>query len=75
MLPIIFFEKVITIDINHILTVLKSMTPEQYTLVNKMVRDELEYRILAGDPDVYNSPEEKQEAALIRVRLNLKKTY
>lgn len=62
-------------DIVHILRILKSMTPEQYALVNKMVRDELEFRILAGDPNVYNSPEEKQEATLMRVRANLKKLY
>lgn len=35
-----------------ILKVLKSMTPEQYALVNKMVKDELENRILNGSPEM-----------------------
>lgn len=33
-----------------IIKVLESMTPEQYALVNKMVKDELESRILNGSP-------------------------
>lgn len=52
-----------------ILKVLKSMTPEQYALVNKMVQNELEYRIL------YGSPENRQKTTLMEVRANLKKTY
>ena len=35
---------------SEIIKVLKSMTPEQYALVNKMVKDELESRILNGSP-------------------------
>lgn len=52
-----------------ILKVLKSMTPEQYALVNKMVKDELEHRILNG------SPEMRRLEAMMQVRENLKKTY
>ena len=35
---------------SEIIKVLKSMTPEQYALVNKMVQDELENRLLNGSP-------------------------
>lgn len=35
-----------------IIRVLESMTPEQYALVNKMVKDELEHRILNGSPEM-----------------------
>lgn len=35
-----------------IIKVLKSMTPEQYALVNKMVKDELESQILNGSPEM-----------------------
>lgn len=52
-----------------IIKVLKSMTPEQYALVNKMVKDELENRILNG------SPEMRRLDAMMQVRENLKKTY
>lgn len=52
-----------------IIKVLKSMTPEQYALVNKMVKDELESRILNG------SPEMRRLDAMMQVRANLKKTY
>ena len=52
-----------------ILKVLKSMTPEQYALVNKMVKDELEHRIL------YGSPENMRKTTLMQVRANLKKAY
>lgn len=52
-----------------ILKVLKSMTPEQYALVNKMVKDELEHRILNG------SPEMRRLDTMMRVRANLKKAY
>lgn len=52
-----------------ILKVLKSMNLEQYALVNKMVRDELERQLL------YGSPEYRQELALRQVRANLKKLY
>jgi hypothetical protein len=55
-----------TIDI---IRVLESMTPEQYALVNKMVKDELEYRILNG------SPEMRRLDTVMQVRANLKKTY
>lgn len=52
-----------------ILKVLNSMTPEQYALVNKMVKDELESRILNG------SPEMRRLDTMMQVRANLKKTY
>lgn len=52
-----------------IIKVLESMTPEQYALVNKMVKDELESRILNG------SPEMRRKTTLMEVRANLKKTY
>lgn len=52
-----------------ILKVLKSMTPEQYALVNKMVKDELESRILNG------SPEMRRLDTVMQVRANLKKAY
>lgn len=52
-----------------ILKVLESMTPEQYALVNKMVKDELESRILNG------SPEMRRLDTIIQVRANLKKAY
>lgn len=52
-----------------IIRVLESMTPEQYALVNKMVKDELEYRILNG------SPEMRRLDAIMQVRANLKKAY
>lgn len=52
-----------------ILKVLKSMTPEQYALVNKMVKEELESRILNG------SPEMRRLDTIMQVRENLKKTY
>lgn len=52
-----------------ILKVLKSMTPEQYALVNKMVQNELKHRIL------YGSPENMRKTTLMQVRANLKKTY
>lgn len=48
-----------------ILKVLKSMTPEQYALVNKMVKDELESRILNG------SPEMRRLDTIMQVRANL----
>ena len=50
---------------NDIIKVLKSMTPEQYALVNKMVKDELENRILNG------SPEMRRLETIIQVRANL----
>lgn len=52
-----------------IIRVLESMTPEQYALVNKMVKDELEHRILNG------SPEMKRLDTMMQVRANLKKAY
>ena len=52
-----------------ILKVLNSMTPEQYALVNKMVKDELEHRILNG------SPEMRRLDTMMQVREHLKKTY
>lgn len=52
-----------------ILKVLESMTPEQYALVNKMVKDELENRILNG------SPEMRRLDTIMQVRENLKKAY
>lgn len=52
-----------------IIKVLESMTPEQYALVNKMVKDELESRILNG------SPEMRRLDTMMQVRANLKKTY
>lgn len=52
-----------------ILKVLKSMTTEQYALVNKMVKEELESRILNG------SPEMRRLDTIMQVRANLKKTY
>lgn len=48
-----------------ILKVLESMTPEQYALVNKMVKDELESRILNG------SPEMRRLDTIMQVRKNL----
>ena len=50
---------------NDIIKVLKSMTPEQYALVNKMVKDELENRILNG------SPEMRRLDTVMQVRANL----
>lgn len=52
-----------------IIRVLESMTPEQYALVNKMVKDELEHRILNG------SPEMRRLDTMMQVRANLKKAY
>ena len=52
-----------------IIKVLKSMTSEQYALVNKMVKDELELRILNG------SPEMRRLDTIMQVRANLKKAY
>lgn len=52
-----------------IIKVLKSMTPEQYDLVNKMVKDELESRILNGNPEM------RQLDTIMQVRANLKKAY
>lgn len=52
-----------------IIRVLESMTPEQYALVNKMIKDELEHRILNG------SPEMRRLDTMMQVRANLKKTY
>lgn len=52
-----------------ILKVLESMTPEQYALVNKMVKDELESRILNG------SPEMRRLDTIMQVRENLKENY
>ena len=52
-----------------ILKVLESMTPEQYALANRMVRDELENRILNGSPEI------RRKTTLMEVRANLKKTY
>lgn len=48
-----------------ILKVLESMTPEQYALVNKIIKDELESRILNG------SPEMRRLNTLMQVRANL----
>lgn len=48
-----------------ILKVLESMTPEQYALVNKMVKNKLESRILNG------SPEMRRLDTMMRVRANL----
>ena len=54
----------------EIIKVLKSMTPEQYALVNKMVKDELESRILNGSPAM------KRLDTMMQVRENLKnQTY
>ena len=50
---------------NDIIKVLKSMTPEQYTLVNKMVKDELESRILNGSPEI------RRLDTMMQVRANL----
>lgn len=52
-----------------IIKVLKSMTPEQYALVNKMVKDELESRILNESPTM------RQLDTIMQVRANLKKAY
>lgn len=52
-----------------IIKVLKSMTPEQYALVNKMVKDELESRILNGNPEM------RRFDTMMQVRANIKKTY
>lgn len=54
---------------SEIVKVLKSMTPEQYALVNKMVKEELESRILNGSPAM------RQLDTIMQVRENLKKTY
>ena len=51
---------------SEIIKVLKSMTPEQYALVNKMVKDELESRILNGSPAM------KRLDTMMQVRENLK---
>lgn len=48
-----------------ILKVLESMTPEQYALVNKMVKDELESRILNESPTM------RQLDTIMQVRANL----
>lgn len=48
-----------------ILKVLESMTTEQYALVNKMVQDELESRIMN------RSPEMRRLNTLMQVRANL----
>ena len=50
---------------SEIIKVLKSMTPEQYALVNKMVKDELESRILNGSPAM------KRLDTMMKVRANL----
>lgn len=50
---------------NKIIKVLKSMTPEQYALVNKMVKDELESRILKGSPEI------RRLDTMMQVRANL----
>lgn len=52
-----------------ILKVLESMTPEQYALVNKMVKEELESRILNGSPEI------RRLDTIMQVRANLKKAY
>ena len=52
-----------------ILKVLRGMTTEQYALVNKMVKEELESRILNGSPVM------RQLDTIMQVRENLKKTY
>lgn len=52
-----------------ILKVLRGMTTEQYALVNKMVKEELESRILNGSPAM------RQLDTIMQVRENLKKTY
>ena len=52
-----------------ILKVLRGMTTEQYALVNKMVKEELESRILNGSPAM------RQLDTIMQVRANLKKTY
>ena len=49
----------------YILKVLESMTHEQYALVNKMIKDELESRILNG------SPEMRRLDTMMQVRANL----
>lgn len=54
---------------SDIIKVLKSMTPEQYALVNKMIKEQLELRILNG------SPEMRRLDTITQVRANLKKTY
>lgn len=55
---------------SEIIKVLKSMTPKQYALVNKMVKDELESRILNGSPAM------KRLDTMMQVRANLNnKTY
>ena len=55
---------------SEIIKVLKSMTPKQYALVNKMVKDELESRILNGSPAM------KRLDTMMQVRENLKnQTY
>ena len=50
---------------SEIIKVLKSMTPEQYALVNKMVKDELESRILNGSQAM------KRLDTMMQVRENL----
>ena len=50
---------------SEIIKVLKSMTPKQYALVNKMVKDELESRILNGSPAM------KRLDTMMQVRENL----
>lgn len=50
---------------SEIIKVLKSMTPEQYALVNKMVKDELESRILNGSPSM------RRLDTIMQVRANL----
>lgn len=48
-----------------IIKVLESLTSEQYALANKMIRDELESRIMNG------SPEMRRLNTLMQVRANL----
>ena len=52
-----------------ILKVLRGMTTEQYALVNKMVQEELESRILNGSPAM------RQLDTIMQVRANLKKNH
>lgn len=54
---------------SDIIKVLKSMTPEQHALVNKMVKDELESIILNGSPEI------RRLDTMMLVRANLKKAY
>ena len=53
-----------------IIKVLESMTPEQYALVNKMVKDELESRILNGSPEMRRLDTMMQVRAIINKRRN-----